>query len=551
MERNKRISFYRLAIICCLLLSVSGLRAQLPVLSNDNDIYKGTVNPAKVEKLHQEFFGDPESPFRKTDKPVELNFYRTFKELFELAPYSSYNFYTGYLFDGDKSVFMRLLNGTSDVATKAVLVEDLVGFCHNMVDNLDSINVLRRTTMKLTENDSISMPVAMTRYAHYYYILAGNPKFYPVKLYDKEQARENFRSAFHMLRARNANPGAELEGIYLNEYYRTCEELYRSDEKKYYEQFLQDYLEIVQACDNLLIPYYDVPDSIKNKNHQFLSYNYYTNHQIDGIKALFKNSGAATPERLSAYYDKQLNDHRRDSAYLNRAINLMNENGCSQTETFYSYCDASYAIKPTYLNCIGCANSSKALKMRQEMINFFLEAKKLATTDLQRGLIAYMIGKETYTYGKRPVNRETNRYYATGSVEYKKWEENTTLASANFMQVLQYQGAFVNSSSIAVRQIPARAAYELGQINLEMAQIMSSRHECDNAEQYFNMAMVAAPDLFNNSDTQFGPKRLNKVKDERQKIMKEEANKRQNALKQKLYDEYMRKKKADEIFWGQ
>ena len=196
----------------------------------------------------------------------------------------------------------------------------------------------------------------------------------------KEERDEMFEitdRTIKILRENNINPGEELEAFYVNEYYKACEQLYRSDEQKYYETFLQDYLEIVKTCDNLLIPYYNIPDSVKNnvadaKYSAFRSYNYYTNHSEHGIKSLFRQSGAADPERLNNYYMAQLKEHRRDTAYLNRAINVLNENNCSQTPAFYSYCEASYMINPTYMNCIGCAFASKEDGLRDDMINYFM-----------------------------------------------------------------------------------------------------------------------------------------------------------------------------------
>lgn len=554
MKTTAFIMKTHLCILVCMLLSGLALQAQLPA-KGDWQTRRGTKNPEKAGTLFQSFFSKETSPFFQEKKPVTLDFYRTFRELTDLAPYSDYVFYNGALFQGENSVFVRLLNGLSDMAMKTVIVEDLLSFSHNIVDNLDSVNVLRNNSVKNLKGpeDTLSLPVAMTRYAHLYYTLAGNPKFYPAKLYDKEQARENFRSAFYMLRERNVDPGQELEAAYVSEYYRTCEELYKSNEEKYYEQFLQDYLEIVQTCDNLLIPYWDVPDSIKNDQSnsmylQFRAYNYETNHHEKGIKARFKKSGAAAPEKLSAYYMARLKDHKNDVEYLNKAINLMNENeGCTQTEAFYSYCKASNVIKPTYLNCIGCAFSSRALNMRQEMINYFLEAYKLATNDLQRGLIAYQIGSESNSIRPKDAN---GKNYGKETQEFLEWEKNMMLASANLKQVLQYQDAFRNSSSIAVRKIPAHAAYQLGLAHYRMAGIEYSSKECDVAISYIKMAMAASPEDYNSNAEGM----LNNINNARAQYVDREIriskDAKQRAEQQRRYDEYMRKKKAEEAFWG-
>ena len=541
-------------VLICLLLVASALHAQLPE-KGDYKTRLGLKNPDKAVKLLSEFFDKEKSPYFKVDKPVGLDFYRSFCELTDLAPYSDYVFYNGSLFEGDKSVFVRLLNGIQDPATKVVVVDNLLDYCHNFVDHLDSINVLRNNSVKnLTgPGDTISMPVAMTKYAHIYFSLAGNPKFYPEKMYDKVQARKNFRDAFQMLRSMNIDPGEELAARLVSEYYKTCEQLFKSDEEQYYVQFLEDYLDIVQTCDNLLIPYWDIPDSVKNdpnnaQYHQFQNYHYYTNHPEEGVKALFKKSGAAEPERLSKFYMAQLKEHRTDSAFLNRAINMLNENNCTSTEAFYSYCEASNAIKPTYLNCIGCAFSSKAIGMREDMIDFFLKAQDLATDDLQRGLIAYQIGCETLSV--RPKGAD-GKNAAKDTPEFQEWEKNMMLSSTNLRKVLQYQEAFRSSSSIAIRKIPAHAAYQLGLAYYRMAGIEYSSKECDEAINYVRLAMAASPEDYNDNAesmlTNINNARAQYA--ERENRINKDAKMRAEA--QRRYDEYIRKKKAEEAFWNQ
>lgn len=550
MKHN--IRFFGLIFLC--LSVVVSIQAQLPE-KGDWKTRVGVKTPDKVQGWVQDVFDNPpmSNASSDLDSASFLKYYLSFGKLVDNAPYVLYHLYSGAFSEmqaGRKdstSIYDRMISSQSDPAIKMMIVDDILKLGRNFIDNLDSVNVVRnnRDTTEKAADDTLSLPVAMTKYAHLYYKYASNPAYYPAHLYDIEQARENYRSAFKMLRDRNIDPGQELEGFYVNEYYKTCEELFKSDEEKYYEQFLEDYLEIVQTCDNLLIPFYDIPDSIKNyskesKYHKFRSYNYYTNHSVEGVKALFKASGAATPERLNDYYMAQLKEHRKDTAYLNRAINVLNENNCSQTPAFYSYCEASYVIGRTYMNCIGRAFASKKDGKRDDMIKYFLEAYDLARTDLQRGLIAYQIGCANNT----PIPTTDRK-----SAEYSKWEENMNTAYSNLKKVLDVQMAFGESSSIEVREIPARTAYELAQNRYRLRYTLTSIAEMDEAAGYVKLAMEAAPDLYNNPANQIGPKLMAQITERRQKLVEDAKNERIRKAQEKAYAEYRKKKDAEEAFW--
>lgn len=550
MKHN--IRFFGLIFLC--LSVVVSIQAQLPE-KGDWRTRVGVKTPDKVQGWVQDVFDNPpmSNASSDLDSASFLKYYLSFGKLVDNAPYVLYHLYSGAFSEmqaGRKdstSIYDRMISSQSDPAIKMMIVDDILKLGRNFIDNLDSVNVVRnnRDTTEKAADDTLSLPVAITKYAHLYYKYAGNPAYYPAHFYNLEQARENFRSAFKELRVRNVDPGQELEGVYVGEYYRTCEELFKSDEEKYYEQFLQDYSEILQTCDKLLIPFFDIPDSIKNdlnngEYEKFRSYNYWTNHSTDGVKALFKASGAAAPERLNDYYMSQLKDHREDTTYLNMAINLLNQNGCSQTPAYYSYCEASYVIGRTYMNCIGRAFASKKDGNRDDMIKYFLEAYDLARTDLQRGLIAYQIGCANNT----PIPTKDIK-----SAEYSKWEKNMNMAYSNLKKVLDVQMAFGESSSIDVREIPARTAYELAQNRYRLRYTLTSTAEMDEAAGYVKLAMEAAPDLYNNPANQIGPKLLAEITERRQKLVEDAKNERIRKAQEKAYAEYLKKKQAEEAFW--
>lgn len=540
----------RIGIILILILG------NLVCLHAQNENWKkhvGALSPEQIQKIEASFVKGlpPILNTRKLTEKESLQAYMSFRKIKNYAPYAFYDLYSNNFIDvrsnyNNQSVYGNILDSISDKAMRAVVVKDLLAFEHNLVDHLDSVNLIRLELAQI--KDPISEAVALIKYAHIYYTYAGNSQYYPAHLYDKVQARENYALAFKLMRDKNIDPGSEIEAIYVNEYYRACEDLYKTDEEKYYEQFLQDYLDIVQTCDNLLIPYYNVPDSLKNdpsnsQYRQYQSYNYYTNHDVDGVKALFKNSGAS--ERLNDYYLDQLNSHRKDNDYLNKAIYILLENGCANTEAFFSYCEASYAMEPSYLNCFGSALASKKYNMRSEMIQYFQEAYKLAENDLQRGTMAYQIGMAMNV--PRPVDPSTNKNYAKGTPEYIEWENNMMLAAANLKQVLALQDAFSSSSSIDVRKYPADAAYALAQNLYRLVSSAMSVEVCDEAIQYAQMAMAAAPDKYNANAESL----VANITNARQQIANLNREQKAYERRKKEYEAYMKKKKAEEDFWNQ
>ena len=498
-----------LVLIAIFFFVLNYVVAQLPA-QGDWKTRLGNVNPAKAETLYKRVFAKESPIIDKTNvEGVNIKFYiEELKPLIDLAPYCDYVFYNGYLFQEqtDKagnvslSFYQNLLNKVEDPAVRMIIVDDILKMGSHYVDDLDSVNVVRnnRDTSVKAKDDTLSLPVAMTKYAHLYYKYAGDKDYYPSHLYDKNQACENFRSAFRILREKNTNPGAELEAFYVNEYYKACEDLYRSDEQQYYETFLQDYLEIVKTCDNLLLPYYHIPDSVKNNEADaryaaFRSYNYFTYHSKNGIKSLFKKSGAADPERMNSYFMSKLNENRKNGEYLERALNFLNENACARTDAFYSFSEASYAIKPTYLNCIGCAFASKKYNLLSEMYDFYRQAIELASDSLHKGIVYNLIARETQPT-RRPKDA-SGKDYASTTQEFVDWKTEMETGVNYYANVLNFVDAFAQSTSIDDRNIPAQAAITLGNIKYYLAHANVSVAECQEAIEYYNLALKLNPEL--------------------------------------------------------
>ena len=266
VNNTRYMTYIYKGIIVALLLFVAMMdcHAQLPE-KGDWKTRVGVKAPSMIEALTMKVLDNP--PHATSTRILTckdyLDYYESFKKLTDYAPYAHYHFYSGAFSEerrsdlGDRTIYECILDSITDEAIRVVIIDDFLALGRNIYEHLDSINIVRANGKKgglKSDSDTLSLPVAMTKYAHLYYKYAGNPKYYPAHLYDKVQARENYRKAFRMLVDNNIDPGEELEAVYLNEYYGVCEDVYKTDVEKYYDQFLQDYLDIVQVCDNLLIP---------------------------------------------------------------------------------------------------------------------------------------------------------------------------------------------------------------------------------------------------------------------------------------------------------
>lgn len=494
-----------IVFLYCFFALIVYSRAQLPE-TGGMESRVGVREPAIVPELYHKVFESAPfyTPKRELLYSDYMAYYESFKKLMDVAPYVDWNFYGGKFSDevrtdlGNRTIYESMLDSIPDMAIRMVLVEDFLALARNMVVHLDSINVLRSATVKAAD-DTLSLPVAMTKYAHLYYKYAGNPKYYPAHMYDKVQARENYRKAFRMLVDNNIDPGSELEGFYVDEYYKTCEELFKSDEEKYYEQFLGDYLEILQTCDNLLIPFYDIPDSIKYfssepKYKKFIEYDNIVNKRrvpapgdtIEPLEKRFVLSGAAASERISEYFLSMLPSHRKNHEYMERALYVMRELKADRTNAYYKYSETSYAIKPTYLNCLGRAFFCWEKDSLEKMDEFCALADSLAPDSLSKGLVHYYTAMEIVPRQMK-MKRSEGKIIPMDALEYQTWDYEMTLATNYINKMMELSGTFAKSPKIEQREYPRKAAFRFYDIQRMIGRTKRETTYIKEAKKYIQM----------------------------------------------------------------
>lgn len=559
--------------------------AQLP---SDGDWRNrlGNIDQQKAKELFPIVFSKS-SPLNGGADPFDLNFYIKVKQLMSLAPYSDYYYYSGNLYEFPNSMYRFMLDSISDPAIRMMLVEDVVEQGKRFVDDMDSINVLRELN-SATKGDPLTLPLAKIRRAHYNYMFAHDPKYYPAHLYDKEKAYNLYKEAFKEFLASKGDQGKELHAYYVREYYTACEDLYRSDEEKYYEQFLSDYQEIVQVCDKLLIPCYDDPDSLKENSQdskyvQYRQYNSATNG-VDvklkgdtiikgqfieffdtipyGVKPLFKASGAGSADRLRTYFAARLEANRQNKNYLDNSIHLMYENKFTNDSVFWDYCKASYDLGKTYENCVGLASS--AFKDGEKMRQYYMEALDLSSSEINKAQIRYLIASSLFRARPKYVNLDANgdtimkdgkpeyKNYPKDSEQYESWQKDIFACNTNLQQMLVSSKELLANPSLDVRDYVAQAYYMLGDNSYWLAAVNLSMDDMKESLSYFQKAgeLDMKARVINHRPVDV-ESRYGKAIELQKKLKIALAQRRANAKQQAEYEEYMRKKKAEEAFWNQ
>lgn len=581
-----KYNIFRVVMLVACLFVVDKSYSQLPENKDSTEYFYGVINPQKAKELYFDVFGKQSPLFSgNPNDTIPYSFYVKLSHLLDLAPYCTYNFYSGYLYEDSTALYQRMLRTCSDPAVRMMFVDDVVKIGERFVTHLDSINVLREYN-KSTKGNPLSESLAKIRRAHNSYIFAHNPHYYPIHLYDKEKVYNLYRDAFKEFVDSKEQGSDELHAFYVKEYFDVCVDLYKSDEEKYYGQFLKDYLDVVDVCDKLLLPYDTVPKSLKDdiSNKQYKLYRDYNditnNYKIEfkgdtiiegkyikyydtipyGVRPLFKYSGAANHAKLEKYFSSRIDENINDTAFLASAVHLMLENSFMNNKTFYDYCRASYNLKPNYENSIGLGlgTSNDSIDKKRK---FFLDALKLSKSIEEEVMARYLILLSVFSspasYIAKNENgknfRDTHTLKLGMTKDYDIWEENIEkICNPNLDRILKLSDKIYNSSKRKLKDYPGQACFMYG-FNLRWMGLVNCNVKLlEVAKEYMQEAKrltVEAKSINGigvNIDDQ-----LKNIEKEIKNVNATIAKSNRDKIKQAEYEEYLRKKKAEEAFWNQ
>lgn len=310
--------------------------------------------------------------------------------------------------------------------------------------------------------------------------------------YTLNKSYKNYSDAIHMI---NEKGGREVEGSVLQNFFLTSDAMYKSAPNALREQYLQDYLDSKEACETMLQLAKEAQAAGNEAKAQKLLQKY--EGPLALIEQTFANSGAADKAQIIAIYTKKFDEYKNDIAKLNSSINLMAQNDCDNDSIYFVYAKAAYDLRPTFNAAIGLAQKAQKDGKASEALAYYDKALELASDDATRGKICIKVAQALISSGGFAKGEE----YIKKAIAY-----NPSLTGAAYWQ---------------------------------MAVSLIKAHDLKGAISYCDMAGQADITYANRADDM--KKRLNEAL----------AQQATNAKMQAEYNEYMRKKKAEEAFWNQ
>jgi hypothetical protein len=394
--------------------------------------------------------------------------------LLKHAPYAGNGIYT----QGPYMLY-NLIMTEQDKEKKLKYFNELMEVFDARLKNLDVINTFAKTPS--TQGDVLAVK------ADYYNWTA--PKV-EGSGYTLNKSYENYRNAITMI---NEKGGRDIEGSVLQNFFLTSDLMYQNAPNALREQYLQDYLDSKEACEKMLdLAKQAQADGDSAKANELVQ-------KYDAPLALieqkFAESGAADSAQIVKIYTKKFEDYKNDINKLNRGLTVMADNDCDNSDIYYQYAEAAYAIEPTFTSAIGLAQKAQKENQSEKMLEYYEKALELASSDNNRGIICLNIA-------------------------------NSLIKSKSFTGALTYaERAIKYNSDLA------------GKAYLKEANVYTRLGQYKEAVEFCTKA--AAADI-----TVSGT--ANRLKEEIQKV---QASQAANDKARREYEEYMARKKAEEDFW--
>lgn len=303
---------------------------------------------------------------------------------------------------------------------------------------------------------------------------------------------DNFATAIKEVKE---NGGREITGSFLQTFFLVSDAMYKGTPNNgFREQYLQDYLDSKDACEKMLQMAKEASAEGDTVRAAKLLETY--DAPLAAIEKIFSESGAADHDQLIAIYTKKFDTYKTDINKLNAAINLMSQNDCDDSDIYYQYSEAAYEIEPTFTSAIGLAQKAAKDGEQTKMLDYYNKALELCTSDANKGAICLNIS-----------NSLSKSKQFTGAINYaeKAKSYNEELAGKSYMK---------------------------------LANIYTQLGQYDKAVEFCTKASAADITVSGSA---------NRLKDN---IRRAQASKASNDKAQKEYQDYLKRKQAEEAFWN-
>ena len=391
------------------------------------------------------------------------------------APFAQTGIYTQ-----GPAMFYNLIIAEQDKAKKLQYFNEMMELFDLRQKNLDVINTYAKT--KNTLGDVLSVK------ADYYNWLA--PKV-EGSGYTLNQSYANFSEAIKMV---NEQGGRDIAGYFLQNFIAVSDLMYKNAPNAMREKYLQDFLDSKEACEKMLELAKEAQANGDTEKAQKLVETY--DAPLAAIEQIFSASGAADSSQLIAIYTKKFDTYKTDINKLNSSLTIMQNNDCDESDIYYQYAEAAYALEPSFTSAIGLAQKSQKDGQLDKMLEYYNKALELASSDARRGAICLNI-----------CNGLTRSKQYTGALTYAE-------------KAIAYNPDYTGKAYLKEANI-----YTL------LGQYQEAINYCDKASEADITVSGSA----------------NRLKEN---IKRVQANQAENAKARKAYDDFIARQKAEEAFWS-
>lgn len=309
--------------------------------------------------------------------------------------------------------------------------------------------------------------------------------------YTLNKSYANFAEAIKMV---NEQGGREITGTFLQTFFAVSDAMYKAAPNALREQYLQDYLDSKDACETMLMMAKEAQQNGDTARARKLLETY--DMPLAAIEQQFSQSGAADSTQLAAIYTKKYDTYKDDLNKLNSSLVIMQQNNLDETEIYYRYADAAYTLQPTFISAIGLAQKSQKEGDLGKMLEYYNKALELCSTDARRGAICLNI-----------CNGLTKSKQYIGALKYAE-------------MAISYNPDYTG-----------KAYMKMANINALLGQFNDALKYCDKASEADITVSGSASRL-------------------KEQIRKAQANQEANDKAQKEYNDFLKRKKAEEDFWS-
>ena len=179
--------------------------------------------------------------------------------------------------------------------------------------------------------------------------------------------------------------------------------LYKESPDTRAEQFIADY----ELASNFLG---EQASNTNNKNAEIAG------KQKDYVDNIFAVSGAADCSKLDAIYEAAVRDNISNLDMLNKIAKLYRRVRCTESDVYFSACEAAHKLQPTQESAAGCASMSAKKGDYVQAIAYYDQAIKLALVeDAMEDVADYQYNVAFYYFNNLKKYPEA-RDYARASI---------------------------------------------------------------------------------------------------------------------------------------